>query len=252
MEKISNEVFSYFDFKKENSSREEILFICDHSSNQIPNSYNNLGLDKKNISSHIAFDIGSRLLTIQLTKQLKACCFVSNFSRLLIDPNRKLKDDDLILEESFGTKVPGNSKIKKEEKNKRINKFYTKYHTSLNKVINKLALKKKINLISIHSFTQKYKTFNRPNEIGLLWNNDISLLVPMLKYLNSLNINVGNNYPYSGHLYNHTLDFHSEKKKLPNLSIEIRNDLICNQKGINKWTSILKKSFETILESRRK
>ena len=50
MEKISNEVFSYFDFKKENSSREEILFICDHSSNQIPNLYNNLGLDKKSIS----------------------------------------------------------------------------------------------------------------------------------------------------------------------------------------------------------
>ena len=107
-------------------------------------------------------------------------------------------------------------------------------------------------MIAIHSFTKTSQIFNRPNEIGLLWNNDISLLVPMLKYLNSLNLNVGNNFPYSGHLYNYTLDFHSEENKSPNLSIEIRNDLICNQKGINKWTRILKNSFENVLESRRK
>ena len=252
MEQISNEVFSYFDFKKRNSSNEEILFICDHSSHQIPKKYNNLGLDEESITSHIGFDIGSRQLTIQLTKQLKASCFLSNFSRLLIDPNRKVSDDDLILEESFGIKIPGNSKIKKEEKNQRINRFHKKYHVALNKIINKLASKKKIYLIAIHSFTKKSQIFNRPNEIGLLWNNDISLLVPMLKYLNSLNLNVGNNFPYSGHLYNYTLDFHSEENKSPNLSIEIRNDLICNQKGINKWTRILKNSFENVLESRRK
>lgn len=143
MEKISNEVFSYFDYKKANDSNEEIIFICDHSSYKIPSDYNGLGLNEKSIKSHIGFDIGARLLTMQLTKELKTKCFLSNFSRLLIDPNRKLSDEDLILEESFGIKIPGNFQLSKEEKNERINKFYKKYHIYLKKLIKKLSSKKK-------------------------------------------------------------------------------------------------------------
>ena len=68
-------------------------------------------------------------------------------------------------------------------------------------------------------------------------------MLPILKYLQKQKISVGNNYPYSGYLYNHTLDNACFKKKIKNLSIEIRNDLICDEKGIKNWSILLKQSI---------
>ena len=64
------------------------------------------------------------------------------------------------------------------------------------------------------------------------------------KMLLKKKINVGCNKPYSGFFYNHTLDYHSQENKIKNLSIEIRNDLICDKKGIIKWSNILKESLK--------
>ena len=248
MKKILKKSFCFIDFKISNDKNYNILFICDHASFKIPKEYNNLGLSKKEISSHIGGDIGAKELTIELTKKLNSSCFLSNFSRLLIDPNRSLNDEDLIINNSFGTHVPGNNTVSKEEVNYRITMYYRKYHEALKKVIREKVKKKKLFLIAIHSFTKETPSSNRANEIGILWNKDNSLLVPLMRELNKKKISVGNNFPYPGFFFNHTLDYHSKKKNLINLSIEIRNDLICNKKGIKKWSKILKTSFETILE----
>ena len=77
--------------------------------------YNNLGLTKKEIESHIAYDIGIEKFGIELTKKLKQTYIMSNFSRLVIDPNRSKSDLDLIVENPFGVKIPGNKNIKLKE-----------------------------------------------------------------------------------------------------------------------------------------
>ena len=79
-----------------------IVFICDHASNYIPQKYRKLGMSHRDLESHIAFDIGAKNLTINLAKKLKQSYFLSNFSRLLIDPNRKEIDRELIIVRSFG------------------------------------------------------------------------------------------------------------------------------------------------------
>ena len=62
-------------------------------------------------------------------------------------------------------------------------------------------------------------------------------------------IHVANNYPYSGYFYNYTLDRHSrDEDNLKNISIEIRNDLICRPKGIKKCTKLLYNIFMGILD----
>ena len=50
---------------------------------------------------------------------------------------------------------------------------------------------------------------------------------------------------YSGFFYNYTLDRHAKVKENKNLSIEIKNDLLCNEKDIKKWCDILIKSITT-------
>ena len=42
---------------------------------------------------------------IELTKNLKQTYIMSNFSRLIIDPNRSKSDMDLIVDNSFGVKI---------------------------------------------------------------------------------------------------------------------------------------------------
>ena len=101
----------------------------------------------------------------------------------------------------------------------------------LSKVCEKKKKKyKKIFLISIHSFTKKIGNVNRGIEIGLLWNKNMNLLIPIQKKLIDNNIFYGRNFPYSGFHFNYTLDRHSHNGLIDNICIEIRNDLICSKK----------------------
>ena len=245
MLKRKNKYFSFFDYTHDNKS--SFFLICDHASNFIPKKFKNLSLSSKDTLKHIAWDIGSKKLTLSLARQLKSFCYLSNFSRLLIDPNRRKDERDLITDCSDGINVPGNSNLKKSQILERLN-FYNLYHANLSKIIkSKVQKNKNLKLISIHSFNKVILQKNRPNQIGLLWNTNKNLLIPLQRFFQNQRFNVGNNFPYSGFHYNFTLDKHSFSKKLDNISIEIRNDLIDNKKGIDKWSKILKLAFKELV-----
>ena len=105
-------------------------------------------------------------------------------------------------------------------------------------------------MVAIHSFTKKTSSENRGFKIGLLYNKNIQLLLYLQKKLQKKNIHFGRNFPYSGFFYNYTLDKHSNNGLLDNISIEIRNDLICKSKGIRKYSSILIKIFESLINDK--
>ena len=239
-----SQFFTFYDYGLNSEKKNKFFFICDHASNRIPKKYNNLGLSKEILESHIAWDIGAKRLTLKISKALNTKCFTSNFSRLIIDPNRKITDPDLILKKSFENRISANTNLTPELKQKRL-KFYNSYHQGLEQVL-KENIDKNTILISIHSFTRIFKQSNRSTEIGLLWNKNISTMLEVKNELIKNHINVGNNKPYSGFFYNYTLDRHSKQKLNKNLSIEIRNDLICDKKGIKKWCNAIKNSLMKI------
>ncbi len=225
-----------------------IVFICDHASNYIPRKYRKLGISDSNLESHIAFDIGAKNLTINLAKKLKQSYFLSNFSRLLIDPNRKEIDRELITVSSFEVEIPKNLCISAQEREYRINFFYNCYHKNLeNFVKEKINKYKKVFLVSVHSFTKNSKNFNRGIEVGLLWNKSMDLLLPIQRNLKDNKIHFGRNYPYSGFHYNYTIDRLCSNFDLKNITIEIRNDLICDQKGIKKYVKLMSNIFKEFL-----
>ena len=225
-----------------------IVFICDHASNYIPQKYRKLGMSHRDLESHIAFDIGAKNLTINLAKKLKQSYFLSNFSRLLIDPNRKEIDRELITVRSFGIEIPKNLNISGKEREHRINFFYNYYHKNLENFVKKKINKyKKVFLVSIHSFTKNSKNFNRGIEVGLLWNKSMDLLLPIQKSLKDNKIHFGRNYPYSGFHFNYTIDRLFNIFDLKNITVEIRNDLICDQKGIKKYVNLMSNIFKEFL-----
>ncbi len=243
-----NNIFSKKEFTPPLKKKNHIIFICDHASNQIPNIYQNLGLKKDLLKSHISIDLGAKEFCVSLTKILGQSYFYSNFSRLLIDPNRSSYSDQLIARKSCGIEIPGNIKINSKEKKKRIMRFHEEYHCNLKKLVEKKSRQyEKVFLIAIHSFTKIYDKENRSLEIGLLWNKNMNLLLKIQKELTSMNVHFGRNYPYSGFFYNYTLDRHSKKGTIDNISIELRNDLICDEKGFIKYTNIFKKIFKKLL-----
>ena len=93
--------------QKENKDS-NFLIICDHASNNIPSNFANLGLDKEILDTHIAYDIGAKEVSIRLSNILDCPLIMSDFSRLLIDPNRGIDDPTLIMKISDDKIIEGN------------------------------------------------------------------------------------------------------------------------------------------------
>ena len=78
------------------SSNRRFLIICDHASNFVPPELNALGLPQGELERHIAYDIGALEVAEKIAETLECPLVASQFSRLLIDPNRGLDDLSLI------------------------------------------------------------------------------------------------------------------------------------------------------------
>ncbi len=219
-----------------------IICICDHASNIVPHFWgsNGLGLRKSDMNRHIAFDLGAKDLTLQLAKLLNGPAVLSNFSRLVIDPNRGKDDPTLIMKLYDGTIIPENTIINKKEKQRRLKEYYEPYHSAIEKLLERL---KTPIIISIHSFTPKLKNGKkRPWEIGILHTKDRRLSSSLLKNLRqNKNLCIGDNLPYSGDLPGDSLDRHCINQGYQHALVELRNDLLLNKTMIKEWANYLGK-----------
>ena len=75
----------------------------------------------------------------------------------------------------------------------------------------------------------------------------MGLLLPIQRNLKDNKIHFGRNYPYSGFHYNYTIDRLYRNFDLENITIEIRNDLICDQKGIKKYVNLMSNILKEFL-----
>jgi predicted N-formylglutamate amidohydrolase len=88
-------------------------------------------------------------------------------------------------------------------------------------------------LIAMHSFTPVLMGVARPWHVGVLYNRDTRfahLLMALLKRKEGLV--VGDNEPYSvTDASDYTIPVHGERRGLPHVAIEVRDDLIANDNG---------------------
>ncbi len=231
-----------------------LLLVCDHASNRFPQSLGSMGLDYLDRVSHMTLDIGAGAIAESLADKLGATALLCQYSRLVVDCNRKLSDNSVFLENSEGVDIPGNQNLQITEKERRVSEIYWPYHNAIEAQICRLR-DQYINpiVISIHSFTPVMNGEDREWEMGVLWDKDQITAEFFLNKLTDAGFFVGNNEPYSGKApEDFTIDYHAEPIGLPHVGIEIRQDLINHDEGVERITDTLQEVISALTTSTRK
>ncbi|MEE8119511.1 MAG: N-formylglutamate amidohydrolase [Gammaproteobacteria bacterium] len=227
-----------------------LLLVCDHASKTIPVSLNNLGIEPGKSETHIAWDIGAAGLCEKLSEHLGATAVLTTYSRLVIDCNRRLNDPTAFVTVADGTSVPGNENLDQDARCARIENIYQPYHEVIQACLNRqLAANKTPAMLSIHSFTPVLEGLHRPWHIGVMWDRDPRIPVPLMHNLAKQNgLMIGDNEPYSGrHHWDYTVDHHAEANGLPHTVIEVRQDLLADEAAQTHWANILAEALEPVL-----
>ncbi|MBZ8135338.1 N-formylglutamate amidohydrolase [Afifella sp. IM 167] len=227
-----------------------LLILCDHATRKIPPEYAELGMPQAELERHIAYDIGVGPLTEELAERLDAPAILTQFSRLIIDPNRGEDDPTLIMRISDGALVPGNRGVDAAERERRLDRFYRPYHRTVEETIDAMVEAGRPPVIfSVHSFTPVWKGMRRPWHAGILWDKDPRLALPLLDLLRAEHgLRVGDNEPYTGALLGDTLNRHGTQRGLAHALIEVRNDLIARPAGVAEWAERLEAILREVLK----
>lgn len=231
----------YHPYEIEGAARPgRFLVTCDHAANTVPSFVNGgtLGLAARDMARHIAYDVGAAGVARALAQALNGPAILTNFSRLVIDPNRGEDDPTLVMKLYDGTVIPGNRHIDTTEMERRLNRLYRPYHTALAELA---ARRDDTVIVSIHSFTKQLRgRAPRPWHIGLLYAADTRLALPLLARLrDEPDLCVGENQPYGGHLPGDAIARHAIAYERPNVLLELRNDLIDAPAGQAAWAARL-------------
>lgn len=227
-----------------------LVLLCDHAANALPDAYGSLGLPPHEFHRHIAYDIGAAGVTERIAEVLNAPAILTHYSRLLIDPNRGADDPTLIMQISDGAVVPGNATIDEAERSARIARYYEPYHAAISDAIDAaLEAGKPPVLFSVHSFTSAWRGVQRPWHVGVLWDKDPRLALPLLDAFQAIpGLVAGDNVPYSGQLYGDTLYRHGTSRGLAHVLIEVRQDLILAPEGQAEWGDRLAGVLRAIMQ----
>jgi predicted N-formylglutamate amidohydrolase len=232
------------------AGRAELVMFCDHAGRAFPKALGTLGLGQRELDQHIAWDIGIAGLGRRLAHSLDAPFFMTAYSRLVIDCNRHVDDPTSIPQESDRIRVPGNRGLSAMDRRQRQEEIFRPYHAALTQEIQgRVSAGRVPVVISLHSFTPVMNGFQRPWHVGVLWNRDARLPVPLMRRLaQGPGLVVGDNEPYSGRDgHGYSIKFHAEALGLAHALLEIRQDLIAEESGQEKWAGILHRVLKEVL-----
>lgn len=225
------------------------LVTCDHATNTVPEqiSDGDLGLPAEDMGRHIAYDPGAAGVSVALADVLGCAAILSNFSRLVIDPNRGEDDPTLLMRLYDGTIIPGNRHAEAAELERRKELCYRPYHAAVGRLA---AQREDTVIVSIHSFTRQLRGRHpRPWQIGILHSHlDSRLSVPFIARLRrDGHLTVGDNEPYGGHLPGDSIDRHAIQHGRQNTLIELRQDLIETAQQQRDWANFLARELQDTL-----
>jgi predicted N-formylglutamate amidohydrolase len=224
------------------AGRSAFFLTCDHAGRAIPRRLDRLGLPKHETERHIAWDIGIGEVGRRLSHLLDATAILQTYSRLVIDCNRDPKVPSSIPEISETTEIPGNRGLTENSRTARINTVFRPYHDTIAAALDRRAAAGRGSvLVALHSFTPAFKGVARPWHAAVLYNRDARFAHPLFKLLQAEGgLVVGDNEPYRvTDLTDYTVPVHGERRGLPHIEIEIRQDQITDPPGQTAWAELL-------------
>lgn len=223
------------------------VFVCEHAGLAVPETLGDLGLTRHDWTQHIASDLGAKQVARHIAQQLKATLIFQQYSRLVIDCNRAYCADSLIPEFSHGTEIPGNRGLDKLEKIARIDEIHTPFH---NEIEQELDARCDQNiptiLVSIHSFTPKLGSDERPWHIGVQYAQNKEFANIIMNYLREdATVCIGDNQPWPvNEIDDYTIPVHGDGRDIPYVMIEVRQDLIATKEAEVSWAKKLSAIFD--------
>jgi predicted N-formylglutamate amidohydrolase len=227
----------------DNEAGNSVFFLtCDHAGRAIPRRLDSLGLPEHERQRHIAWDIGIGAVGRQLSQLLDATVILQTYSRLVIDCNRDPNVPSSIPEISEMTEIPGNRDLGDAARQTRVAAIFRPYHDAVAAALDRRAAEGRDSvLVALHSFTPVFKGISRPWHVAVLFNRDSRLAHPLAELLRAEgDLFVGENEPYAvSDLTDYTVPVHGERRGLPHVEIEIRQDQIADSAGQTAWAERL-------------
>jgi predicted N-formylglutamate amidohydrolase len=218
------------------------FLTCDHAGRRLPRRLGDLGLPAAELGRHIAWDIGAGAVTRLLAEALDAFAILQTYSRLVIDCNRDPSVETSIVTLSELTEVPGNRGLSEGERRARRREILEPYQDrTAEELDRRLAQGRPTVLIAVHSFTPVFKGVARPWHIGVLYHRDARYAQALkAELLAEGDLVVGDNEPYAvDDLSDYGIPVHGERRGIPHVEIEIRQDLIEAPAGQGAWAGRL-------------
>ncbi|MDE0308294.1 MAG: N-formylglutamate amidohydrolase [Acidiferrobacterales bacterium] len=236
---------------QEPDSPSNILVVCDHAGNLIPIALHDRNVSSADLSTHIAIDISAYAVAVRLAENLNSTLVSQRYSRLVVDMNRPTSSNQLMPAQSDEVRIPFNQDLDDTERQARLDEIYMPYHNEIGRQLDKIG--ESAVLVAMHSFTPKLR--NAPERI---WHVDLmtrthSALAGNLQQqleieFPDLQIGQGKVFQISDKT-DFTVPFHGESRKIPNISIEVRNDLLQSESDIDRWASVLTRCIPESLAS---
>lgn len=203
------------------------VVCCEHASNSFPAPWGDLGLGAEARQAHIAWDPGALGLARALAALLHAPLVHAGVSRLIYDLNRPPHSPGAMAARSEVYEVPGNAGVSADERLARTEAVYLPFHATLRALLARRAASGALPvLVTVHSFTPVWHGRRRTVELGIIHDADARLARALLAAAPK-GLDARLNEPYSAaDEVTHTLALQATPLGLPNVMIELRNDLI--------------------------
>jgi predicted N-formylglutamate amidohydrolase len=216
----------------------DFVIVVDHASRRIPRRLDDLGLPEAELQRHIAWDIGALGVARQVAAALDAPLLAQNYSRLVIDCNRDPNAATSIPKMSESVEILGNIGLTEVEVGARRAEIFDPYHKRVSALLDERAAAGRTTiLVAQHSMTNIYKGVSRPMHAAVLYNRDrrfAGLVLDALRRNDGLI--VADNEPYFvSDETDYTIPQHGERRGLPHVEIEIRQDLVSDDAGQAQW-----------------
>ncbi|MCW2307493.1 N-formylglutamate amidohydrolase [Rhodobium gokarnense] len=230
-----------------------VFLTCEHAGRRIPRALGDLGVPGHEMDRHIAYDIGAEDLARRLSARLDAPLVLQPYSRLVVDCNRPPESPQCVPEISDGTAIPANRGISPLAHRQRVEDIHTPFHGTVAGLLDaRQTAGQPALLVAVHSFTAELaaRPEPRPWHVGLLYNRDdrlarhlmAGLEVHASSYLSTFN------EPYTVEDdSDFTIPVHGEKRGIPHVLLEVRNDELATPAGRETWTGILAVVIDHVL-----
>jgi predicted N-formylglutamate amidohydrolase len=218
--------------------RSPFVIAVDHASRLIPEKLGDLGLPPDELKRHVAWDIGSLPVAFKVAQALDAPLVAQNYSRLVIDCNRDPAAPTSIPLEAEHHPVPGNIGLSAEAIAERRTEIFEPYHAHLREILEERQAAGRFTiLVALHSMTDLFKGARRPMHAAVMYNRDPRFARVVQALLQrEPGLVVADNEPYAmSDATDYTVPTHAEKRGLPHVAIEIRQDLVTNDSGQTAW-----------------